>query len=175
MARKGVKVAAAKKGEIEKKLKAIVDDPKRRYQLWSLSRYYGYIRSPEIFARMGWGWAVSGQTGNAIAQVQRATSLVPADRQAGLLNMMAAFYASGNKADKSREVYNQVLAKDAGNHDALMGLARLALKEGAVEEARAQLQKAAKAAKNAETSGFDWALLHMMNNDFSAARLSLRS
>ncbi|MGN0848020.1 MAG: protein O-mannosyl-transferase family, partial [Kiritimatiellia bacterium] len=97
MARAGVKEALAHKGEIERKLKAIVDDPKRRYMLWSLSRYYGYIRSPEIFARMGYAWARSGQTGNAIAQVQRAIDFVPADRQAGLLNMMAAIYASGNQ------------------------------------------------------------------------------
>ena len=174
MARAGVKEAVVHKTEIERQLKAIVDDPRRRYMLWSLSRYYGYIRSPEIFARMGWSWAVSGQTGNAIAQVQRAASLVPADRQTGLLNMMAAFYASGNKAEKSREVYNQVLAKDAGNHDALMGLVRLALKEGSVDEARSHLQKATKNGKGAETSGFDWALLHLMNNDFAAARLSLQ-
>ncbi len=174
MARAGVKEAVARKTEIERQLKAVVDDPKRRYLLWSLSRYYGYIRSPEIFARMGWGWALSGQTGNAVAQVQRATSLVPADRQAGLLNMMAAFYASGNKGEKSREVYRQVLAKDSGNHDALMGLVRLALKEGSVEEARGHVQKATKAAASAETSGFDWALLHLMNNDFAAARLSLQ-
>ena len=174
MARAGVKEAVAHKTEIERQLKAIVDDPQRRYLLWSLSRYYGYIRSPEIFARMGWGWVMSGQTGNAIAQVQRATNLVPADRQAGLLNMMAAFYASGNQADKSREVYNKVLAQDAGNHDALVGLARLALKKGAVDEARKHLQDATKAAKGAESAGFDWALLHLMNNDFSAARLALQ-
>ena len=174
MARAGVKEAVARKTEIERQLKTIVDDPKRRYQLWSLSRFYGYIRSPEIFARMGWGWALSGQAGNAIAQAQRAANLVPADRQAGLLNMMAAFYASGNKSEKSREVYQKVLAQDAGNHDALMGLARLAMKEGAVEEARAHLEKATKAAKNAEVSGMDWALLHLMNNDLKAARLSLQ-
>ncbi len=174
MARAGVKEAVAHKVEIERQLKAIVDDPKRRYMLWSLSRYYGYIRSPEIFARMGYAWARSGQTGNAIAQVQRAIDFVPADRQAGLLNMMAAIYASGNQAQKSREVYNKVLAGDASNHDALMGLTRLALQGGAIEEAKRHLAKAVKAAKNPESSGFDWALLHLMNNDLSAARLSLQ-
>ena len=109
MARAGVREAVAHKAEIERQLKAVVDDPQRRYMLWSLSRYYGYIRSPEIFARMGYAWARSGQTGNAIAQVQRAIDFVPSDRQAGLLNMMAAIYASGNQTQKSREVYNQVL------------------------------------------------------------------
>lgn len=174
MARAGIPAAVAHKAEIERQLKAIVDDPKRRYLLWSLSRYYGYIRSPEIFARMGYAWARSGQTGNAIAQVQRAIDFVPADRQAGLLNMMAAIYASGNQAQKSREVYNKVLESDASNHDALMGLTRLALQKGALDEAKGHLAKAVKAAKSQESSGFDWALLHLMNNDLGAARLSLQ-
>jgi len=174
MARAGVKVAVAHKGEIERQLKAVVDDPQRRYLLWSLSRYYGYIRSPEIFARMGYAWARSGQTGNAIAQVQRAINFVPADRQAGLLNMMAAIYASGNLTQKSSEMYKQVLSKDADNHDALMGLTRLSLQKGALEEAKSYLSKAVKAASSKETSGFDWALLHLMNNDLSAARLALQ-
>lgn len=174
MARAGVKEAVAHKTEIERQLKAIVDDPKRRYMLWSLSRYYGYIRSPEIFARMGYAWARSGQTGNAIAQVQRAIDFVPVDRQAGLLNMMAAIYASGNKAKDARETYNKVLANDSTNHDALMGLTRLSLQNGALNEAKDYLTKAVKSAKTPESSGFDWALLHLMNNDLSAARLSLQ-
>lgn len=174
MARAGVREAVAHKTEIERQLKAVVDDPQRRYMLWSLSRYYGYIRSPEIFARMGYAWARSGQTGNAIAQVQRAIDFVPSDRQAGLLNMMAAIYASGNQSAKAQDVYQKVLAGDAENHDALMGLMRIALQKGALDEAKAHLQKAVKVAKNKETSGFDWALLHMMNNDLPAARLTLQ-
>ena len=173
MARAGVKCAVAKKLEIERKLKAIIDDPKRRYVLWSLSRYYGYIRSPEIFARMGYAWARSGQTGNAIAQVQRAIDFVSADRQTGLLNMMAAIYASGNQIKKSRAVYEQVLASDATNRDALMGMARLALQDGAADEARNYLEKAAKAS-GGETAGIEMALLLMMNNDLDRARMEMQ-
>ena len=173
MARAGIKCAVAKKLEIERKLKAIVDDPKRRYVLWSLSRYYGYIRSPEIFARMGYAWARSGQTGNAIAQVQRAVDFVSADRQTGLLNMMAAIYASGNQVKKSRAVYEQVLASDASNRDALMGLARLALQEGSADEARSYLEKAAKTATG-ESAGIETALLLMMNNDLDRARMEMQ-
>jgi len=174
MARRGVKVAVPHRNEIEKQLKAIVDDPKRRYLLWSLSRYYGYIRSPEIFARMGFAWARSGQTGSAIAQVKRAIEFVPADRQAGLLNMMAAIYASGNDARKSRETYERVLAQDAGNHDALMGLARLALQEGEVEAAKKYLTDAVKHADSKDATGYEWALIHLMNNDLVAARLAMQ-
>ena len=173
MARAGIKCAVAKKLEIERKLKAIVDDPKRRYVLWSLSRYYGYIRSPEIFARMGYAWARSGQTGNAIAQVQRAIDFVSADRQTGLLNMMAAIYASGNQVHKSRAVYEQVLAADSTNRDALMGMARLALQSGSADEARTYLEKAAKAA-GSDSAGIETALLLMMNNDLDRARMEMQ-
>ena len=173
MARAGIKCAVSKKLEIERKLKAIVDDPKRRYVLWSLSRYYGYIRNPEIFARMGYAWARSGQTGSAIAQVQRAIDFVSADRQAGLLNMMAAIYASGNQVKKSRAVYEQVLASDASNRDALMGMARLALQSGSADEARTYLEKAAKAA-GGESAGIETALLLMMNNDLDHARMEMQ-
>ena len=173
MARAGIKCAVAKKLEIERKLKAIVDDPKRRYVLWSLSRYYGYIRSPEIFARMGYAWARSGQTGNAIAQVQRAIDFVSADRQTGLLNMMAAIYASGNQIKKSRAVYEQVLASDANNRDALMGMARLALQSGAADEARTYLEKASKTS-GGESAGIETALLLMMNNDLDRARMEMQ-
>ena len=174
MARVGAKAAVPHRKEIERQLKAIRDDPKRRYLLWSLSRYYGYIRAPEIFVRLGYEWARSGQVGNAIAQVQRAINFVPADRQTGLLNMMAAIYASGNQAQKSREVYQQVLAKDENNHDALMGMMRLSLQKGALDEAKEFLSKAVKTASNSETSSFDWALLHLMNNDLNAARIALQ-
>ena len=173
MARAGVKCAVAKKVEIERKLKAIVDDPKRRYALWSLSRYYGYIRNPEIFARMGYAWARSGQTGNAIAQVQRAIDFVSADRQTGLLNMMAAIYASGNQVKKSRAVYEQVLSADANNREALMGMARLALQSGSADEAKTFLEKAAKASGK-EAAGIETALLLMMNNDLDRARLEMQ-
>ena len=173
MARAGIKCAVAKKIEIERKLKAIVDDPKRRYALWSLSRYYGYIRNPEIFARMGYAWARSGQTGNAIAQVQRAIDFVSADRQTGLLNMMAAIYASGNQVKKSRAVYEQVLSTDANNREALMGMARLALQSGSADEAKGFLEKAAKASGK-DAAGIEMALLHMMNNDLDQARLEMQ-
>ena len=174
MVRSGEKVARPHQREIERQLKAIRDDPKRRYLLWSLSRYYGYIRSPEIFVRLGFEWARSGQVGNAIAQVQRAINFVPTERQVGLLNMMAAIYASGNRAQKSREVYEQVLEQDENNHDALMGMMRLSLQNGKIEDAKNFLAKAVKVSPNSESANFDWALLHMMNNDLMSARLAVQ-
>ena len=174
MARSGVRQAVARKGEIEKEIQALVDNPDKRYSLFSLSRFYGYIRSPEIFARMGYGWARSGQTGAAIAQVQRALPFVSSDRQSGLANIMAAIYAIGGETEKSRTAYLKVLDEDGGNRDALLGLARLSMQSGALDEARSYLTKAIDQAPNKETSNIEWAIIHLMNNDLDQARIYLQ-
>lgn len=174
MARAGVAEATGRQKEITKQLQAIVDDAGRRYALWSLARYYGYIRSAEIFARMGYGWAHSALPGNAITHYEHARNLVPTERQAGLLAMLAAAYANDNKTAKSREIYQKILAEDADNHDAYMGLMRLALQKGDYEEALKYLEQATKNAKDEESVSFDTALLRLMKNDFSGARLSLQ-
>jgi len=174
MARAGVKAAVAKKGEIEKDIKSLIDNPEKRYTLWSLSRFYGYIRSPEIFARMGYGWALSGQMGAAITQVRRALPFIPTERQAGLANIMAAIYALGGETQKSRDAYQRVLDEDGGNRDALLGLARLSMQSGSFEEARAYLTKAVDQAPNKETSNVEWAIIHLMNNELDQARMFLQ-
>jgi len=174
MARSGFAAAVNQQREITKQLQAIVDDPTRRYALWSLARYYGYIRSADIFARMGYGWAQSALPGNAISHLQHAKDLVPAEQQAGLLNLLANVYAKDNQTQKSRELYQQILRSDEKNHEALMGLMRLELQKGNFAEAIKYLELAIKSGANAESTGFDTALLHMMRNDLGAARLSLQ-
>ena len=111
--------------------------------------------------------------GDTSKVVQRAIDFVSADRQTGLLNMMAAIYASGNQVKKSRAVYEQVLSSDANNREALMGMARLALQSGSAEEAKTFLEKAAKASGK-ESAGIEMALLHMMNNNLDQARLEMQ-
>ena len=175
MARSGSPVAAPRLKELAKQLQTIVEDQKRRYALWSLARYYGYIRSAEIFARMGYSWANSALPGNAIAMVKNATDLVPAERQAGLLAMLASMYAIDNKTEKSREIYQKLLEDDSENHEAYMGLMRLALQRGDYPEALKYLERAVKNGKGPEAStALDVALLHLMKNDLGAARLSLQ-
>ena len=88
--------------------------------------------------------------------------------------MMASYYAQGRQMEKSREVYKAVLAKDASNHEALMGLWRLSLQEGAVGEAKSYLERAVKVPTKDTSVRFDVALLHMMNNNLEEARMSLQ-
>lgn len=174
MARANFPAAVARKAELDAEIKAMIKDKSRRYILAGLSRYYGYIRSPEIFARMGFTWARSAQTGNAVAQIRRAADLVPVDRRSGLLNLLASVYASGHDEKKSREVYRKVLDSDSSNHDALVGMARLSMQSGEMADARGYLEKAAKSTKDKERQGFDWAMLHIIDNNLPAARLALQ-
>lgn len=175
MARRGVEVATAQKEAIEHELKEFIAKLKNRYPLYSLSRIYGYVRSPEIFARLGWGWALSGQTGAALAGISRAIHLLPSDQRAGAYEALAAIYSVADEKKNTRKVYNALLAKDAGSTSAMLGLARLSIQEGSFDEAKQWLEKASKTkGKGANTFGVEWAILHLMNGEVAQARLLLQ-
>ena len=174
MARRGVASASASKESIERELKDFVGNLKQKYPLWSLSRYYGYVRSPEIFARLGWGWALSGQTGAALAGVTRAINLLPTDQRIGAMQAMAAIYALSDDRGKSEAVYQDIMKSDPNNRSAMLGLARLAVQDGAIEKAKKWLEQAAKSEDKRGALGVEWAVIHLMNNDVARARLALQ-
>lgn len=174
MARRGVAAASASKELIERELKDFVGNLKERYPLWSLSRYYGYVRSPELFARLGWGWALSGQTGAALAGINRAINLLPTDQRATAMQTMAAIYALSDDRGKTEAVYQDIMKSDPGNRSAMLGLARLAVQEGALDKAKTWLEKAAQSEDKRGVLGVEWAVIHLMNNDVAKARLSLQ-
>jgi tetratricopeptide (TPR) repeat protein len=174
MARRGVAVASANKELIERELKDFVANLKERYPLWSLSRYYGYVRSPEIFARLGWGWALSGQMGAAMAGLNRAIDLLPSDQRVGVMQAMAAIYALSDDRTKTEAVYQDIIRSDPNNKTAMIGLARLAFKEGALDKAKGWLEKAATSESKRGVLGVEWAVIHLMNNDVGKARLALQ-
>lgn len=174
MARAGHAEASKRKHEIEKSFKEITDDPDRRYMLWQLSNYYGYIRNPEIFVRLGYTWARSGRPGDALAHIRRAIDFIPVEKRSGLLNMMAALYASGSDTVKSREIYENVLRENSFDHDALLGMMRVELLEGNNEKALEYLEKAVKNGKG-ERARTELAMLHIVNNRYSEAKKLLRA
>ena len=166
--------ALAKKRELERKLKVIVDDKDRRYQIWRLGNYYGYIRNPEIFVRLGYTWARSGRPGDALSHIRRAIDFVPTDKRIMLLNMMAALYASDNDKKKSRRIYETVLKQNANDHDALVGMMRLELLDGNSEKALEYLQRASKIAGNTRQANIELAMVAMMKNDHTMAKDMLK-
>lgn len=174
MARRGAEVAKADKESIERELKDFVGNLKQRYPLWSLSRYYGYVRSPELFASLGWGWALSGQTGAALAGISRAINLLPSDQRIGAMQAMAAIYSLSDDRGKTEAVYQDIIKSDPGNRSAMLGLARLAVQDGALEKAKMWLEKAAKSEDKRGALGVEWAVIHMMNSDMGRARMALQ-
>lgn len=174
MARRGSSVTSSSKEIIERQLNDFIKNLKQRYPLWSLSRYYGYVRSPEIFARLGWGWALSGQSGAALAGISRAINLMPSDQRQGALQAMAAIYTLSDDRNKTEAVYQDIIKSDPNNRAAMLGLARLAVQDGAMERAKSWLEKAATSEDKRGVLGVEWALIHLMNNDIPRARLALQ-
>jgi tetratricopeptide (TPR) repeat protein len=174
MARRGAAVASASKESIERELKDFIADLKHQYPLWSLSRYYGYVRSPELFARLGWGWALSGQTGAALAGVKRAFELLPTEQRGSVMQTMAAIYSLSEDKSKTAAIYQDMIKNDPGNRAAMLGLARIAVQEGALDKAKSWLEQAAKSDDTRGTLGVEWAVIHLMNNDLGNARLALQ-
>lgn len=174
LARTGETLAAKKRKNLEDRLKSIVDDADRRYRLWAIGNYYGYIRSPEIFVRLGFSWARSGRPGEAIRNIRRAIDFVPTERRSSLMNMLASIYASESEHGKSRAMYESVLEADAENHDALVGMMRLALVEGDADAAAAYLERATAAAGDDPRGLLELAMLKMMRNELEPAKDVLR-
>ena len=174
MARRSAASANASKEAIERELKDFMGNLKQQYPLWSLSRYYGYVRSPEMFARLGWGWALSGQTGAALEGVTRASKLLPSEQRVGALQAMAAIHALSGDRSKTEAVYQDIIKSDPANRSAMLGLAQLAVQEGAVEKAKKWLEQAARSEDKRGAFGVEWAAIHLMNNDVARARLALQ-
>ena len=166
--------ALAKRPELERRLRQIADDKARRYAIWRLASYYGYIRNPDMFVRLGYTWARSGRPGDALAQIRRAIDFVPKEKQLALLNMMAALYASENDQAKSRTIYESVLAKNDRDHDALIGMMRLKLLEGDQKTALDYLQRAVAASPSeGRLAQIELSMVAMMKGDLKGAKAKL--
>ena len=163
-------LAKKKKVDLERMLKAAVEDKGRRYLLWRLGTFYGYIRNPDAFIRLGHAWARSGRPGDALSQIRRAIDFVPSDKRTVLLNMMASLYASENDQKKSRAIYEEILRKNANDHDALIGLMRLELMDGNTDKALAYLEKATKSGAEGIRAQIELAMAAMMRNDLAKAK-----
>ena len=173
MARLGHPEAQKHRNEIEKTFKTIIADKNRRYVLWQLANYYGYIRSPEIFVKLGFTWARTGRPGEALSQIRRAIDFIPTDKRYSLMNMMASLYASEADVKKSRRLYEAVLEKNTNDHDALIGLMKLELMDGNSDKAVEYLERAAKVGEGSRVKT-ELAMASLIRGDFLKAKSLLR-
>ena len=112
--------------------------------------------------------------GYALALLRYAIDLVPgAEPSEEFLHTMAGIYAKSGQTLKAREVYEKTLERDSANHEALMGLWLLSIREGAIDKARDYLKRAVAAPVKEGTVRMDVALLYMMNNNLEEAREEL--
>ena len=162
--------AKRKQKDLERMLKAAVEDKGRRYLLWRLGTYYGYIRNPDTFIRLGHAWARSGRPGDALSQIRRAIDFVPSDKRSVLLKMMATLYANENEQATSRKIYKALLSKNANDHDALVGMMRLELVDGNGAKALDYLERAAKTSGEGRRAKLEHAMVAMMKNDSAQAK-----
>ena len=175
MANAGHEKAKARKFDLEKRIQAVVDDKTRRYKLVNLSLYYGYIRNPDFFVRLGYTWARSGRPGDALRYMRRAIEFVPEERRGAFASMMAALYAEEGDVDKSRETYQRVLASQPENHAALIGMMRLALLDNNERLAIDYLARAVRAGGDDPSIRTEAAMLALMRGKTEAAKRVLKT
>lgn len=161
------------KVKIEKELKSFLAKQKQRYPLWSLSRYFGYVRSPELFARLGWSWAMSGQMGG-FAPIEKWRGPVTDDTKLMMMDTMARIYTLQDDRVKTEAVYREMLKQDPANRQALVSMARLSVQAGAMDQARSWLDKAQDLGIARSTLGIEWAVVHLASGDLKRARILLQ-
>ena len=125
--------------EVQQEFEAFVRDLPRRLRIWSLSYHYGYVRNPQAFVDRGMGWALSGKPRMAISDLERAIRLGAAPSAIQLA--LGQLYFQRKMLPASREAYLKVLKEDPDNMGALLGLARIAMREGDFNTARGYLER----------------------------------
>lgn len=124
-------------GELEAALEALEQNLEQKYHIWALSRHYGTVRAPEAFAQLGWTWAYSGRPEMAIAQMERASALLPDAQRENMQGVMADLYLMDNRPLESEAIYNAMLLREPDSLPALQGLMRIALMQRDYKKAEA--------------------------------------
>jgi len=130
-------------GKVKAALDVLEQGLEQKYHIWALSRHYGTVRAPEAFAQLGWTWAYSGRPEMAIAQMERASALLPDAQRETMQGVMADLYLLDNRPLESEVIYKAMLLREPGSLPALQGLMRIALMQRDYEKAEAYRGQAA--------------------------------
>jgi len=143
--------------------------------LWSLSRFFGYVRNYGLFVRMGWAWAISSSPGSVLAGLRGAYAVQEdEEKRAALTTLMASVHALRGDYAKSAEEYRRALEHDPRNTAAISGLTRLALQRNTVEDARRILEQGEASGVPERQLRLDWAALYLAAGDLPRARVLLQ-
>ena len=157
------------KDRVMSDLKQFQERVKSPVNIWSLSRDFGYVSDPELFARMGWTWAMTGQSKLAIRSLDRALESAGAESRGMLQTAMAELYAEQENTSQSEALYREVLKGDPSNHKALMGLVTIYLTSRQFDMAEEYLKMASKAGVPSQKVDFERALICFMKGETDEA------
>ena len=174
MTRRDSDATVDSKDRIEKEVKEFLANLKHQYPLWSLSRYFGYVRAPEIFIRLGMNWAISGQMTAVKASIDYTTGLANEDQRIGVLQEIAAMFRAAGNSDEEEKAYDAILGQDSENRRAMIGKINLEIARGSLDKAKELLTKITKAENRAGVFGVEWATIHLMSTNVVQARVVLQ-
>lgn len=165
--------AAADAEKVKGEFTELLKNLKQKFEIWSLSRIYGYVRMPEAYANLGMSWAFSGQPGMAVAGYKRAIELAP-DRKDQLSQGLAMAYLAQDQSEAGEEILRQLIAKDPANTRILVSLARLSAQKGRYDEAGLLLDRAQKAGVPKDRIAMEYAVMHLASGETGKARVVLQ-
>ena len=165
---------AADRALVEKELRDFVAKMKHRLPIWSLSRSFGYVRSPILFVQLGWTWALSGQPGMALAGMQRAASVATTGAsRTRVREAMADILLRQNEHAKAETMYADILAEDPDDLRALLSMSRIAARRGSFDKAREWLEKAKASGADNASIALESAAVDLAANKPEDARVKL--
>lgn len=138
-----------------------------RSQIWGLSYYHGYIRSPELYAARGWAWAMSGKPSLAVSDMRRALDL--SGDHPTIQLALAGLYFSQEKDEESQDAYLQVLGENPTNQVALLGLSRISMRRGDYDSARGYLERLRELKAPPQALALELAVLDSMAGNMASA------
>ncbi len=156
-------------GSIKSAVYALESGMDKKYQIWSLARYNGYVRLPEAFAQMGMTWARSGQAGMALSELERAEEMLADKNKWQIRQLMSSILMRENRYDESAEIYKDILIDDRGNSEALAGMVSVCIAKKQYSKARKFLKLVAAAGVPQEQISLQLALIEFVDGDANKA------
>ena len=171
LAKKGVAVPDQQR--IEGELQQLAGNAGTRPHIWALSRNYGYVHSPGVFADLGLGWVLSGQPGMAISGFRKALELSQGPGKTAIKERLAGTYLLQHEDEESSALYYELLVENPENPMALLGLSRIALRKGDTQEAEELLGKAERVGTSKLAMALEWANYYAVVGKLDQARIAL--
>ncbi len=135
---------------------------KRLPQARRLTLFYGYVRTPNVFARQSSEWMRFGRPRMAISALKRAADLAPEEGRIELRAQVAFLeLAQGNQREAESSLLS-IVAQAPTHVSALIGLYRIALERRDLEAARKWMEKVRQTGIRAESLMIEEASLDVL-------------